>query len=270
MIITTDSLDALFRQAMKLPIEPEGEAFARDQLQALMDSLLSRRDLRHDPRAQNMLLACRLRLRALQNAVLAARREEDFMPCRCELREYTQDLCAAADLLLRPLGRIVRFYAPEVCMEALCAPRDYARLVLELICNCALHCRGEAIEVTLERKRRGRQGSAITLTVACEGALDLNILHAAGARAGSGVAALRRTAWLHHGALLWLERDGRSVAALRLGGMVLRTTTPPFGHPSTEGNYLCDTPDCVELLSDPCSMVYVGLAPAVGTPSAAG
>jgi len=157
----------------------------------------------------------------------------------------------------------VRFEAREEAMEALCAPRDIASLVLEMICNCALHCRGEEINLSLEtKKRRGRRGqrgkdarqdSVITLTARCEGSLDLDSLHAAGQREGSGTAAMRRVARLHRGALLWLERDGISIAALRLSGR--------------QGGRIADwydAPDYVEMLSDPCSQVYVGLAPAVG------
>ena len=262
IITTTHAPDALFRQAMaasaaalEAPLTPEGEGAARAALQNAMTGLLARRALKHDPRAQNMLLACRLRLRTLQNIVLAAREEGEFIARPCELREYISDLCAASDMLLRPIGRRVRFEAPEEAMEALCAPRDIACLVLEMICNCALHCRGEEIAVSLEPKKlRGRHGHcSITLTIQCEGSLDLNALHAAGQREGSGVAAMQRVAWLHRGSLLWLERDGMSVAALRLTGRMGGRVADWY-----------DAPDSVELLSDPCSQVYVWLAPAVG------
>jgi len=260
MIITTKTPDALFKQAMEAPLTPEGEGFARAALQSAMNELLARRDLRHDPRALNMLLACRLRLRTLQNIVLAAREEGDFIVRPCELREFISDLCAASDMLLCPLGRKVTFEAPEEAMEALCAPRDIAALVLEMICNCALHCRGEEIRLSLEAKQRGRQTArrdnapcVLTLTAACEGALDLAALHAAGERAGSGVAAMQRIAWLHRGALLWLERNGEAIAALRLSGKTGGRMADWY-----------DAPDCVELLSDPCSQVYVGLAPVLG------
>jgi hypothetical protein len=262
MIHTTNTPDTLFRQAMDAPLTPEGEPLARQALHSLAADLLARRDLRRDPRLRNMLLACRLRLRALQNTVLCARAEDGFLPCPCELREYAQDLCFAANTLLAPLGRQVRFSAPEEPMECPCAPRDVAWLLLELVCNSALHCPGEEIRVSLAPRGKKR-ARACVLTVACEGPLDLAALHAAGLREGSGIAALRRIAWLHRGALLWLEQDGKSIAALRLSG-VLRTTAPACGHPSTEGNCRYDAPDYVDLLSDPCSLVYIALAPAVG------
>jgi len=262
MIHIAEAPEALFRQAMAAALTPEGENEARTQLHSLMGDLLARRDLERSQRLQNMLLACRLRLRALQNIVLCAREEEDFLPCLCELREYTQDLCAAANTLLTPLGRQVRFEAPEERMEAFCAPRDIAWLVLELVCNCALHCPGEEIAVSLRppaasppRPRGKKRPRAYTLTVECDGPLDLEALHTAGLREGSGVAAMRRIAWLHHGALLWLERDDKSVAALRLGGW----------HPATGITGAYDPPDYVELLGDPCSPVYIALAPAVGS-----
>ena len=260
MIHTTDASEILFRQAMAAsaaaldaPLTLEGEGAARLQLHSLMGELLARRDLRRDPRLRNMLLACRLRLRALQNIVLCAREEGDFLPCLCELREYTQDLCAAANTLLAPLGRQVRFTAPGEAMECLCAPRDIAWLLLELICNSALHCPGEEIAVSLYPGGKNRT-RAYTLTVECGSPLDLEALHASGLREGSGIAAMRRIAWLHHGALLWLERGGKSVAALRLGAR----------HPATAITGAYDPPDYVELLSDPCSPVYIALAPAVG------
>ena len=111
--------------------------------------------------------------------------------------------------------------------------------------------------ISLEaKKKRGRRESAITLTAKCKGSLDLEALHAAWRREGSGVAAMQRTAWLHRGSLLWLERDGVSIAALRLGG-INRAGGWPAGHPYSYS----DVPDYVEMLSDPCSQVYVGLAP---------
>jgi len=265
MIHTTNVPEALFRQAMDVPLTPEGEIPARQAIQAVMNDLLARRELRHDPRLRNMLLACRLRLRALQNIVLCAREEEDFLARPCELREYAQDLCAAANLLLAPLGRQVRFSAPEEPMEVLSAPRDIAWLLLELICNSALHCPGEEIHVTLESagapRSRDRKRPCGVLTVECEGPLDLAALHASALRAGSGIAAMQKIAWLHRGALLWLERGGKSVAALRLSGR--------HGMENKSGKWLAsqpydDAPDCVELLRDPCSLVYIALAPAVG------
>jgi hypothetical protein len=265
MTHTTNAPETLFRQAMEAPLTPEGEIAARRALQALMNDLLARRELKYDPRLRGMLLACRLRLRALQNIVLCARGESDFLAGPCELREYAQDLCAAANILLTPQGRQVRFAAPEEPMECPCAPRDIAWLLLELICNCALHCPGEEIAVTLQPQGK-RRARAYVLTVECEGSLDLTALHAAGLRTGSGVAAMQRIAWLHRGALLWLERGGRSAAALRIGGTTpaIRFPQETLATPSTEGNYRYDTPDCVELLSDPCSCVYIALAPAVG------
>jgi len=265
MIHTTNTPDALFRQAMEAPLTPEGEIDARRALQSAMNDLLARRDLRRDPRLRNMLLACRLRLRTLQNTVLCARQESEFIIYPCELREYLSDLSAASNTLLAPLGRQVRFNAPEEPMEVLCAPRDIAWLALELICNSALHCPGEEIHVSLSPRGKKRT-RAYVLTVECEGRLDLNALHASGLRTGSGIAAMQRVAWLHRGALLWLER-GRSIAVLRISGeqsTVLRTTTPTFGHPSQEGNCWCDMPDYVELLSDPCSQVHIALAPVIG------
>ena len=238
---------------MAAPLTSEGEALARQALQDLMGALLARHDLRRDPRLQNMLLACRLRLRALQNMVLCAR--EEFLPTTfvpCELREFTADLCAAANMLLAPLGRAVRFRAPEEPMEALCAPRDVASLVLELICNCALHCPGEEIHVSL-RPLGKKHNRAFVLTAECAGPLDLTALHAGILRAGSGAAAMQSVARLHRGALLWLERGGKSVAAFRLSGGQQGRASDCYA-----------APDYVELLSDPCSPVYIALAPALG------
>jgi hypothetical protein len=254
VLLTTgsDLLDAEFRQAMEIPLLPAEEQRLRGALQALMAQLLARRDLKYDPKLQSMLLACRLRLRSLQNLLLCERREAPAH-CKCELRELTEDLCAAADLLLHPLGRVVRFEAPEEPAEALCAPRDFSWLVLELICNAVRHCHGEEIRVSLDLKRQGRRyrPQACFLTVECKGPLDLERLHAAGAKQGSGVSALLRTAWLHRGAILWLHRDGMSVAAPRL----------PLDE--SRGANWYDAPDYVELLSDRCSQVYIALAPVI-------
>ena len=261
MIHTTDTPETLFRQAMEAPLTPEGEIDARQSIQSVMNGLLARRELKYDPRLQGMLLACRLRLRTLQNTVLCAREESGFLARLCELREYASDLCAAANILLAPLGRQVRFAAPEEPMECPCAPRDIAWLLLELICNSALHCPGEEIAVSLEPTPRGiKRARAYTLTVECEGPLDLAALHAAGLRTGSGLAAMQAIARLHHGALLWLERGGKSIAAFRIAGKAGGENQGGWlaSHPYS------DVPDCVELLSDPCSLVYTALAPAVG------
>lgn len=233
-----DSLEADFRRAMEIPLGEEQRL--RASLQGLMGALLARRDLKTNPKAQSMLLCGRSEAAELRRS-------------RCELRELTEDLCAAADLLLHPLGRVVRFEAPEEPAEALCDPRDFSWLVLELICNAARHCHGEEIKVSLDLKRHSRRHRprACTLTVECRGPLDLERLHAAASREGSGVSALLRAAWLHHGAILWLRRDGVSAAALRI----------PLER--GRGGDWYDAPDHVELLSDRCSQVYIALAPVI-------
>ena len=63
---------------MDIPVSPESEDIARAALHGAINALLSDRRLRHDLRLQNMLLACRLRLRSLQNAVSALRQEDDL------------------------------------------------------------------------------------------------------------------------------------------------------------------------------------------------
>ena len=115
-------LEDQFRQTMDLPVTHEGEARLRGALQTLMSALLARPDFRHEFKLQNMLLSCRLRLRKLNNLLAATRAEESFVLRRCELRSITEDLCAAADLLLSPLGRGLRFEAPEQLTDAVCAP----------------------------------------------------------------------------------------------------------------------------------------------------
>jgi len=253
ILLSTD-LDAQFRRVMDLDVSLQGEEELRGALQSLMAELLARQDLRQNVKLQSMLLACRLRLRALQNFILSGR-SEPAAHCRCELRSLAEDLCRASDLLLRPLGRFVRFDAPEERIEAMCAPRDISWLILELICNAARHTRGEEIAVgmVLKRTRRGHPAACV-LTVESAGGIDLEGLHACAARPGSGSAALLRTAWLHHGALLWLAREGKSVAAFRMP--LDRTQRSDLAPPQAE--------DFVELLSDPCSQVYVALAQAVG------
>jgi len=258
-LLDEEQLTDQFQQAMRLPVNEAGEMRLRGALQALMGELLLRNP-KYDMRAQSMLLACHLRLRALQNTVLAGRGEEDFAPQRCDLRSWFEDLCAACDMLLHPLGRSVILEAPEEPIEAACAPRDIAWLLLELICNCARHCEGEEIRVAmdLKRKRRGanhhsgqRRPAACFASVACEGELDLRRLHAAGQRPGTGIAAVQRTAYLHGGSMMWLGRDGLSIASLRI------PLRPCGAIP------LAETPDFVELLSDQLSPVYTALAPAV-------
>lgn len=238
---------------MQQPLNPEHEAEARSGLHSVMNELLAHRDLQDSIHLQTMLLACRLRLRSLQNMLLSVRREAAFAPMPCDIRGCTEDLCAASDLLLAPFGRRLCFDAPEQAIVCLCAPRDYAWMLLELICNAALHCDGEEIRVALEP--RGRRNPACVLTVECDGTLDLEALHAAGIGQNSGTAALRRTAWLHRGTLLWLAQEGKSVAALRLPGVRGESR----GYIS-----MPDLPDAVDLLSDPCSPVYIALAQAIG------
>jgi hypothetical protein len=256
-ILNENPLDIQFRAAMEIPLLPKNEARLRDAMQPLMGNLLARHDLCQEGHLQSMLLACRLRLRALQNTLLCTRAAAGCAFCRCEVRELTADVCAAADLLLHPLGRTVRFEAAETPMDAVVAPREFLWLVLELLCNAARHCNGEEILLRLEQKpRHRRRPGAVVLNVACEGALDLNTLHAACARPGAGAAALLQTARLHGAPLLWLEREQRVCAALRLPGV----GTGPC-KPSAACHSL---PDYVELLNDPFSPVYTALAPVTG------
>jgi len=258
-LLDEEQLTDQFQQTMRLPMNEAGEMRLRGALQALMGELL-RHNPKYDMRVQSMLLACHLRLRALQNHVLASRRENDFAPQRCDLRAWFEDICAAADMLLHPLGRSVVFNAPEETVEAACAPRDIAWLLLELICNCARHSEGEEIRVAMDikRKRHGmnyRSGqhrpAACFVNVACEGELDLRRLHAAGQRPGTGIAAVQRIAYLHGGSMIWLGSGGRSIASLRIP--LRQSAKLP----------LAETPDFVELLSDQLSPVYTALAPAI-------
>jgi hypothetical protein len=221
-----------------------------------MAELLSRRDLIRNPTWQGRLLACRLRLRLLQLAVLAARVPDEASFCRCDLRELAEDLCGAADLLLHPQGRSVRLEAPEAPIEADCIPRDLTWLLLELICNAARHCPGEEITLRLSPRRAPRKSkrAAVVLSVECAGSLDLEALHASMRREGAGAAALLGIANEHRAPLLWLEQEGRSVAALRLPA---RSAHPPAAWH--------EPPDFVELLSDQCSPVYIALAACTGT-----
>jgi len=258
-VIFTDD----FRTAMDMPLATTNEACLRGTLQALINELLADPARRHDVRIQSMLVACRLRLRALQNLLAATQREQDLALWRCDIRSLLEDLCAAADLLLNPLGRTVRFDAPEELIEAACSPRELSWLVLELICNAARHTSGDEITVTmqLKRPRRSRRATACVVTVESAGQIDLAQLHASTTRENSGAAAMLRTAWLHHGALLWLERDAKAIATFR---MPLKS--PPLfegGRSAATGGCLpyYDTPDLVELLSDQCSQLYVALAP---------
>ena len=248
MIMTEQASEALFRQAMAVPVSPESESIARSALHNAMAALLATPAQTRSPRVQNQLLACRLRLRALQNIVLCARSENGFAVQPCDLREPLFSLCTAADVLLAATGRTVRFTAQEIPMPALCAPRDITWLALELVRNCALHCTGGEIEVLLEASRP-RKRRILTLTARCEGHLDLEALHAGVLRTGSGAAAMQRTAYLHGGALLWLEQNGISTAVFRLDSST-----------SERAVVRCDVPDCAQLLGDPCSVVYIGLA----------
>ncbi|MCL2195393.1 MAG: hypothetical protein FWB76_05520 [Oscillospiraceae bacterium] len=236
-----------FRTALHSPIAREHERELRCALQALMLELLQHPDRKRDPNLQAMLKQCRLRLRALQNLVDATRGEDEFALQSCDLRSMLEDLCAAADLLLSHHGRSVSFAAPHERINIACAPREMTSLVLELIANAVLHTRGEEIAVTLQSKT-----GAVTITVESTGKLNLNQLHHHTQRPGSGTSAMQRTAWLHRGTLLWLQRNEKSVASLKL-------TTDLDG--AMRGDY--DSPDLVDLLADQCSAVYVGLAQVV-------
>jgi len=249
-LLSEEQLDVQFRQAMRLPANAAGEARLRGALQPLMEELLCR-DLKQDIRAQSMLLGCRLRLRSLQNAVSAARQEADFAPLRCDLRAWLEDICAAADMLLHPLGCPVVFDAPEKRIDAACAPREIAWLLLELICNGVRHGEtgGIRIEMTLNRAKKHRRPAACTVTVTSPGALDLRRLHVSGQRDGSGVSAVRRIAYLHYGSLLWLAQDNLTVASFRL------PLRPFVGLP------IAEPPDFIELLSDQLSLEYTALSP---------
>ncbi|MCL2446528.1 MAG: hypothetical protein FWD06_07165 [Oscillospiraceae bacterium] len=248
-----------FRTALHSPITREHEHDLRCALHGLMLELLQHPNRKHDPNLQGMLSQCRLRLRTLQNLVDATRGEQEFAMQRCDLRCMLEDLCAAADLLLRPHNRSVIFSAPHERIELACAPRELTTLVLELIANAMLHTSGSEITVTMQRKTR-----AITITVESTGRVDLDKLHRHAQQTGSGTSAMLRTAWLHHGTLLWLQRNEKSVASLKLSTGLNRTQRSDEKLPtdlnsnSFESSY--DSPDLVDLLADQCSVVYVGLA----------
>jgi len=265
IIILMNTCD--FRAAMDLPLQCNNEAVLRAALHALMQELLANSARRHDPRLQSMLVACRLRLRALQNLVDATKSEQNFTLWRCDLRSMLEDLCAAADLLLSPFGRFVKFDAPPALIEAACSPRDIAWLVLELICNAVRHTHGEeiAVALSLKKSRAHRKPTACVITVESEGGIDLAKLHKSASQQGSGASAMLRTAWLHKAALLWLERNSKVHAALRMSlwpnedlYRVPRSDKKPGDLP------LWEPPDLVELLSDQCSQIYVALAQVCG------
>ena len=259
-LLTEEQLNTQFRQTMRLPANEAGELRLRGELQTLMEELLCR-DLKQDTRAQSMLLGCRLRLRLLQNMIAAERKEDNFISLHCDLRTWLADLCAAADMLLHPLGCPVVFDALEQRIEAACAPREIALLLLELICNGIRHgewpatgeqpATGEKIHVamTLNRAKKHNRPATCTIAVTSPGALDLQRLHISGQRAGSGAAAMQHTAYLHAGSMIWLNRNGHTIASLRL------PLRPYAGLP------LAETPDFTELLSDQLSPVYTALSP---------
>lgn len=253
--MTTEQLHSRFRAAMTLPLCPQEEQRLRAALQALMLQLLSRRDLMRNPELQGMLLACRLRLRKLQLSLAAAEEEGAFAPLRCDLGLLARELCAACDVLLRPMGRQLRFAGPQEPVFAACEPRAVTGLLTELICNAARHSPGEVIALSLTAKRASclLPPNACVITVTSEGHIDLPRLHAAAKQADTGTAAMLRTARLHRAALLWLSQNGHAVASLRL----------PLG-PAVSALPQWYPPDRKELICDSCSPVYVGLAQVCG------
>jgi hypothetical protein len=250
----TDQLLEQFREVMRLPAEPPWEAALREGLQRLMAALLLQEGLKTDAMLQHMLLACRLRLRALQNLCAGMRRPAQFFEQPCDLLSLVEDHCAAADLLLGAVGRGVCFSSGESQMEVYCAPHELGWLLLEMICNAALHTPGAAIDVALECKSGANP--CLLLRTQSEGGIDLARLHRAAAKPGSGACAMLRTASLHQGSLLWCGEGDRSVCALRLPlrqNGAAQELALPF-----------DPPDFMDLLYDQLSPVYTALAPCIG------
>ncbi|MCL2105712.1 MAG: hypothetical protein FWH26_01405 [Oscillospiraceae bacterium] len=250
-----DELQSAFRELMALPAGPETEARLREELHGLMSAILGRADFKGNPKLRHMLLACRLRLRLLLHRLAAAQPEARFAPQACELRELSEDLSTAADLLLSPLGRVVLFTSSHSVAEAACAPRDFSWLLLEMLCNAACHTQGEEIRVTLDKRGAGaRETPCLLLSVASEGQIELPRLHAAAARPGSGVSAMLRTAWLHRGSLLWYGDEACVRCVLRLPLLESYGSLLP----------VWDPPDFVQLLCDQLSPVYTAFSPCVG------
>ncbi len=289
-------LQAAFQQAMRTPPGPGHEAPLREQLHLLMGALTARQDLKYDAKLQSMLLACRLRLRRLLHGCAFAAGDDAFFPCACELRELTEDICTAADLLLSSLGRSVLFVAPDEAFSAACAPRELGWLLLEAICNAFCHTHGQEIRVTLEQKGSREEGYVLLRTESA-GKIDLLRLHTSANHAGTGTSAMLRIAWLHRGSLLWHEANGSAICSLR---MPLRQRENPAAAPPTGsfkrnialhgrphknnrprlrlleggagGGYAAplppaaqEQPDFVQLLCDKLSPVYTALAPCIGT-----
>lgn len=236
-----------FRTALHTPLAREHEQALRCALHALMFELLQYPNRKQDPTLQQVLLQCRLRLRTLQMLVDSTRDEHELALQHCDVRSLLEDLCAAADLLLRPHGRNVIFSAAPERMVLACAPHELCRLMLELLANALLHTHGAEITVTLRRASH-----AISVNVQSTGNIDLNQLHQHAQRPGSGTSAMLCTARLHRGTLLWLQRNEKSVASLKLPTDLANSEHAPQA--------LFDAPDLVDLLADQCSALYIGLA----------
>ncbi|MDR1464464.1 MAG: hypothetical protein LBJ11_04085 [Oscillospiraceae bacterium] len=254
-----------FRAVMRLPVTPREEEALRSRLQGLMSGLFALEATQDGEtgaaaETRNMLLACRLRLRKLKNELASVQAEADFARQGCELRGLVEDLCCACDLVLSPLGRSVLFDPPAQEFPAAAAPQELSWLLLNMICNAALHTDGGDIRVALRspvfgRRARAERASSVSrprsavLQVESEGTLDLERLHERARLPGSGSAAMLRSARLHQASLLWANEGGAAVCSLRLplgGDGRLRRHSPP---------------DFVALLCDKLSPVYTALAP---------
>ncbi|MDR2646845.1 MAG: hypothetical protein LBB67_01790 [Oscillospiraceae bacterium] len=242
-------LQAAFRQTMDLPAQVSNEADVREQLQRMMSALLAHRQIKTSAQLQNMLLACRLRLRTLQNKIAAVKPDSQHAPRDIAVAPLLEDVAAAADLLLAPFGRNIVFLSSENQAYVRCDPRALIWLELEMLCNAVRHTPGEEITVHLTAAQ-----ASVTLQAESGGFIDLQSLHDSLKRDDSGSAAMLRTAQLHSGSLLWSTSGTRAVCALRL----------PRSKAYNPRQSRADVPDFVDLLCDQLSPVYTALAPCIG------
>ncbi|MDR1734011.1 MAG: hypothetical protein LBR73_03920 [Oscillospiraceae bacterium] len=241
-----ESLRQEFRHVMRIPVGAAHEGDLRDALHSLLDKLLNHPLSKRDTFLQTMTRAALLRLRALEFALLRRKEEYRATDSTYEIWELCEDLAAAADVLLAPLGRKVTFTHP-VDEGFLRTDKKVFRLMfLEAVCNAALHTQGEEINIRLRLF-----SETATLRFASAGTLDFEKLHGALQSGDGGAAAILRQTRLLGGSVLWTQDGAEAVCALRLP--VESTGKATISWLGAE--------DFTAMLLDRLSPVYVALSP---------
>ena len=192
----TELRDAVLA-AQLIPAQAACEAFLREELQTLFCRLQYRRthcgNAAQRSELDALLQICRLKLRALQNALDAAAPPQTTA-CH-DLAALLEDLCCAASILLR--RKQLLLLADDVPLHARFHAQTLLRCLCNLLANALLHGKGDMVFVLLRPAQ-----TQVLVSVVSGGSCPAAQFAAHCARHGSGLCAAEALARANGGRLL--------------------------------------------------------------------